>query len=315
MPSRPETPPTPHVRASVGDESLSGARPGASGADAPGSHASTASRGLLTALVLAGRRGAADPVAAAGGVSHKALVSLAGTPMLVRVVRSLRAARHVGRIVVSIDDSAALAGVEALSGADSRTEVEIHRSLSSPSASVLDYLERRGGAAPLLLTTADHALLTPEMIDHFCAAALDVRADVVVGVVEASLVRERFPGVRRTFIPLRGGAVKGANLFVFRTPAAARAVAFWRRTERVRKRPWRLISIFGVRALVQFALRRLDLEEALERASAAMGVRVESVRLPHAECAIDVDRPADLALAAQVLAARPPRTAPPTRGA
>ena len=60
--------------------------------------------GRVTALVLAGRRsGGADPMAAAAGVSHKALLPVAGVPMLLRVVSALRASPSVGRIVVCIE--------------------------------------------------------------------------------------------------------------------------------------------------------------------------------------------------------------------
>ena len=61
---------------------------------------------FFTTLVLAGRRGPTDPVAQAAGCSHKALVPIAGVPMLVRVLRELRAVPHVKQIAVSIDDPA-----------------------------------------------------------------------------------------------------------------------------------------------------------------------------------------------------------------
>ncbi|MFC7554928.1 hypothetical protein ACFQU7_25930 [Pseudoroseomonas wenyumeiae] len=45
----------------------------------------------VTALVLAGSRaGAADPMAMAAGVSHKALLPVGGVPMLARVLEALR---------------------------------------------------------------------------------------------------------------------------------------------------------------------------------------------------------------------------------
>ena len=63
----------------------------------------------LTGLVLAGRRGPADdPLMEVRAARHRALVEVEGVPMLVRVVRTLRAARSVGRIIVSIDDQAAV---------------------------------------------------------------------------------------------------------------------------------------------------------------------------------------------------------------
>ena len=66
----------------------------------------------------------------------------------------------------------------------------------------------------------------------------------------------------------------------------------------------------GPSTLLAFALRRLDLDAALERVSHAMQVRVEAVRLPFAEAAIDVDRPSDLALVTRILAGDQSRRSP-----
>ena len=64
--------------------------------------------------------------------------------------------------------------------------------------------------------------------------------------------------------------------------------------------------MFGPVSLVLFALRRLTLDAALERASRAIGCRVGAVSLPFAEAAIDVDRPSDLVLVERILAASDP---------
>jgi hypothetical protein len=72
----------------------------------------------FAALVLAGRRGAsdafADALAASDPSGHHALLDVAGVPMLLRVVRTLKASPSVGRITVSIDDPAVLDGVPEL---------------------------------------------------------------------------------------------------------------------------------------------------------------------------------------------------------
>src|SRR5690606_42127051 len=60
-----------------------------------------------TALVLAATRGGArDPLAQAGGVSHKAFIDLAGKPMLRRVVEAVAESGRIGRIIVSIESAA-----------------------------------------------------------------------------------------------------------------------------------------------------------------------------------------------------------------
>lgn len=223
--------------------------------------------------------------------------------MLLRVLRTLEATPGVGNLRVSIDDPAALGGVPELRGMLESGRLAPHTSLSSPSRSVLDALagfeERR-----VLVTTADHALLTPEIAEHFLTRAAALDADVCVGLVAKPVVQARFPTVPRTWVPFRDEHYSGANLYVFRTPRALRAVEFWVKAESFRKQPWRIASTFGPVPLLLFALRRLTLDAALTRISKVIGARVEAVRLPFADAAVDVDRPSDLELAERILAER-----------
>lgn len=247
--------------------------------------------------MLAGRRGGGDDPELSGS-AHRALFPVGGMPMLLRVVRALRASPAVGRILVSIDEPAVLAGEPELG------EIECLQSLDSPSRSVSDALAKLGPGEPLLVTTADHALLTPAMVEHFAGEARATDADLLVGAVAASLVRARYPEAIRTVLPLRGEGYTGANLFAFLTPRAREAATFWVRAERFRKRPWRLVSVFGPSALLLFGLRRLALDAALERVSEAVGCRVRVACLPFPEAAIDVDRASDAELAERILAKR-----------
>ena len=153
--------------------------------------------------------------------------------------------------------------------------------------------------------TGDHPLLTPAMVEHFCAAARASGADLAAGVTPATTIREAYPEASRTYLRFRDEPCSGANLYALLAPEARRAIAFWRRAELERKRPWRLVRAFGWRPLVAYLLGRLTLDDAMTRASAITGARVAAVRLPFAEAAIDVDKPADLALAEAILARRP----------
>ena len=118
-------------------------------------------RAGFASLVLAGSRDEADPLSQATGVRHRALLDVAGVPMLLRVVRTLAAMPDVGRIIVSIDDPSALNVQPELAARVEDGSLEVHQSLSSPSRSVLDVLENVATSERVLVTTADHALLTP----------------------------------------------------------------------------------------------------------------------------------------------------------
>ena len=115
--------------------------------------------------------------------------------MMVRVLDALRASPSVHSIAVSIDDPDALEGLERLG------EVILHRSLSSPSRSVRDFLESRSADEPILVVTADHALLTPAMVEHFIAEAQASDADVLVALVEEKRIKDAYPETTRTSVP------------------------------------------------------------------------------------------------------------------
>jgi GTP:adenosylcobinamide-phosphate guanylyltransferase len=244
----------------------------------------------LTAFVLAGERAEGDPMARAAGVALKAMLPVAGRPMLTRVTDALRETPMIARIVVSIPRPALAEelGIEAI-----MTE-------ASPSLSVVAAIDRLPG--PLLVTTADHALLTSEIVQRFVDLATTGNdADLVVGVVERATVERLVPGTRRTYWRFTDGAYSGANLFLLRTPRARAAVAFWRRVETQRKRPWQIARAFGPKLLLGYLFGRFSLEAAMAQASDRLGCRVRAVALPFAEAAIDVDKPADLALVESLL--------------
>jgi len=255
----------------------------------------------FTALVLAGSRGPDDPVARAAGVTHKAFAPVAGVPMLLRVVRTLRNSSSVGSLALCIDRTALEQLDPPVAAELLAADAQVIAPDGTPSASVRRAIETLSDALPLLVTTADNVLLSPQMIEHFCAAA-PLDADLAVAVATETTIRRAYPQSIRTYYRFGGEGISGCNLFLARTPAVMKVATFWSEIERHRKRPWRLVAAIGPLTLLRFILGMLDLEAALRRLSDIVGARVRAVEMPFAEAAIDVDKPADLTLAEQILA-------------
>jgi len=249
---------------------------------------------VFTALVLAASRGPEDPVAKSEGVSHKALVDIHGSTMLQRVINALAASEAVGRISVTIDDPSILSALDG-------PEVHATPLAETPGASVLAGAASLEDPYPLLVTTGDHALLTPEMVDRFCADTLATGADVAAGLASAEVILRDQPETQRTFLKFRDGRFSGCNLFAILNPRGLNAPEFWSQIEHNRKKPWRLVSSFGISALVLFALRRLTLDQAFTRAGQRFDAQAAPILLPWSNAAIDVDRPADLELVRKIL--------------
>lgn len=224
--------------------------------------------------------------------------------MVCRVLDALLASPSVDRVVVVLQNAGQLAESEALRERLRGGRVELAEGGVTPSLSVAAVLEGRSGGYPWLVTTADHPLLTPELIEHFCRASLERQADVLAGVTGSRVLLASYPQSRRTWLRFRDERYSGANLFCLRTPRAELAVCFWRRVEQERKRPWRMAKSFGIGTLLAYLSGRLTLDQAMGRISAVIGCECRAIALPFAEAAIDVDKPADLVLVEEILAAR-----------
>ena len=158
---------------------------------------------------------------------------------------------------------------------------------------------------PLLVTTADHVLLTPEIVAEFLSATGD--CDAAIGVGERSTLEGRYPSSRRTWLKFSDGQYSGANLFALRNLKVASGLVLWEGIEQDRKRVWRLFSRFGLRLLARALTRSITFSRAVQRAGAKISLRAKPVVLTAPEAAIDVDKLADFELAEAVLANREAR--------
>ncbi len=256
----------------------------------------------FTAVVLAGVRPGGDALANAHGVPRKALIRVGGVPMIVRVLEALRQSESVDRIAICGADRELL--VEGGIEADLLDGVTWLEAAAQPSASVVAALDRLGTDAPVLVTTGDHPLLTADIVDTFCAAAIAAGGDVAAAAVEAATVRVAYPDALRTFYPLRDGGYTGCNLFAFLGGGGRRVAEMWLQVERHRKKPWRVVALLGPLVLLRFALRRLTLDAAVDVLSRRLGARARVIRLGIADAGIDVDKPADVELVERILASR-----------
>jgi GTP:adenosylcobinamide-phosphate guanylyltransferase len=250
-----------------------------------------------TAIVLAGSRPGTDLFAAAHGTDLKALIPVGGVPMVARPVNALLQAPDIGRIRVLTQQPARIASALPK---DERLSVEVS---GATIAATLDaMLSDPATEFPLLVTTADHALLDPAMIADFCARAAG--ADVVIGLVERRALMARLPQTKRTWLAFRGGAYSGANLFAFGSANAAKAVALWRSVEQDRKKGWRMIAALGPALLMGAVLRLRTLDQTLASVGKRLGLSIRKVELSNPLAAVDVDKPADHELATAIIEGR-----------
>jgi len=251
---------------------------------------------------MAADRNQDDPVAQAAGVTCKALAPVGGTPMVLRVLHALEESMEVGSRLLCGPPAPLLEQAEELKSGIDAGDYGWMASRESPSASAAAAMEQIAESQPVLLTTADHALLNSRIIDHFCSQARTADFDLLVALAPHELVARAYPAVKRTRLRFRDGDYCSCNLFAFMTPRSRAITGFWRKVESQRKQPWRVIGILGWWPVLKYLLGRLSLQEALARISDQLGMKIGVVMLPFADAAVDVDTENDWRLVQQILA-------------
>jgi HAD superfamily phosphoserine phosphatase-like hydrolase len=280
------------------------ANPGSMGVSKPielgGATRVSRAPGRWSAVVLAGTRPEGDSLAADFGLATKALVPIAGEPMIRRVANTLLDCPSVGRVLVVAQEPELLA--PHLPSPEVEPRLGFAGGGASIAASLAGVLGTVSAPWPVLITTADHPLLTPEMIEFFLAGSRG--SDLSLGVVERDLLEAHYPQTRRTWLRFGGGAFTGANLFTAQSERALDALTLFAGAEADRKKRLRLLWHYGPSLAIGAATRTMTLEQGVARLGRRLGLDAAVVPLPFAEAGIDVDRAEDHRLVERIFARR-----------
>jgi GTP:adenosylcobinamide-phosphate guanylyltransferase len=230
-------------------------------------------------------------------LGHKALIPVAGEAMVLRPLRALLASPQVARIIVLTQNPEDLRPV-----LPTDPRISIRASQGTIAATLAELVGTNAVSFPVLVTTADHALLDPSMIAEFTAKTAG--ADLAIGVVERGTMSTRFPQAKRTWLNFRGGSYSGANLFAFGSWRVVPALDRWRSVEQERKKGWRVLAAVGPALFLGAVLRVRTLDESVAGVARKLGLSIRAVQMSNPIAAIDVDKLEDHALVEDILAGR-----------
>ena len=250
-----------------------------------------------TAVVLAGSRPGRDAFAEQFGTDLKPFIPIAGEPMVVRPVRALLETKGIGKILVVSQAPDRIAAV-----LPRKRAIKVEASERTIAETIEKLILSRAVTFPMIVTTADHALLDTQMIAEFIGAAEG--ADVAIGVVERASLIERLPQSKRTWLPFRGGAYSGANLFAFGSIKALAAIEQWRSVEQDRKKGWRVLAALGPMLVLGAVLRLRTIEQSVAAMAGKLGMSARVVVLSNPLACVDVDKPVDHTIVEAILAGK-----------
>lgn len=236
-------------------------------------------------IVLAGQApGTVDRLAERFAVSHRCLVPLAGKPLLAHVLQTAAEHPAITSLSVCVEREAFDPVWDMLTRLPGRGSVALVEASDDLFESIRAAAEGWDGA--LLVTTADHALLSTDAIDAMLAALEGAQAAFTLA--SRAAVEAIHPARRHRLIRLRDGAFVPCDLYGLSSPdhLSAASVFRGRRTDRLATRVLRATGLFGL------LLLWLGLETfpgAIARISRRLKLKVRAVVLEDGLQAFDVD--------------------------
>src|SRR5687768_178461 len=264
-----------------------------------------------------------DAIVTAGGIprpedplytySHgdsKALIDVAGKPMIQWVLDALGDAKKVDNVIII--------GLSPKSGVTCKKPIHYvsnqGRMLANIVAGVNKALEINKRNKYVLVVSSDIPTLKPEMVDWLVKTCMETKDDLYYGVCPRDVMEARFPDSKRTYTHLKDMDVCGADMNITHVRMATEHLDLWESLIGSRKSPLRQASLIGFGTLFALFTRRLTLEDAVRRVRERIGVNARAIVWSHAEPCMDVDKPSQLELLRPDLAkqltepARPKRT-------
>lgn len=253
----------------------------------------------MDAIVIAG--GIPQPQDPLYSYSHgdsKALIDIAGKPMVQWVLDALSDAKTVDNvIIIGLSPKNELACKKPVHYISNQG-----RMLANIVAGVNKGLELNKKTQYVLVVSSDIPAVKAEHVDWLVNTCMETKDDLYYGVCPRDVMETRFPNSKRTYTHLKGMDVCGADMNVTHVRMATEHLDMWETLIGSRKSPLKQAGIIGWGTLFALFMRRLTLEDAVKRACDRIGIKGRAIIWQHAEPCMDVDKPHQLELMREDLA-------------
>ncbi len=248
-----------------------------------------------------------EPLYSYSNGEAKALIDVAGKPMIQWVLDALGASKSVERIV--------LIGLSSKSRLTSRKPVTYlsnqGKLLENLKAGAAKVLELNPKAEYVLFVSSDIPGITSEMVDWLVKTCGETDDDIYYNVVRREDMERRFPGSKRTYTPLKDMEVCGGDMNVARAAIVSENSEFWTKVMDARKSPAAQAALLGPGILIRLLTRRLTADDVIQRVANKLDLKGRAIVCPYPEIGMDVDKPHQLEIMRTDLARRSRRAASP----
>ncbi len=244
-----------------------------------------------------------DAVLTAGGIPQpgeplyeytlgkpKALLDVAGKPMVQWVLDALTGSNKVERIVVvGLTEDSGIVSPKIAAYVPGQGGL-----VQNVLAGMKKVLETNPAAHHVLYVSSDIPAITPDMVDWVIDTASQSDEDAYYNLITREVMEARFPNSRRSFTKLKDVEVCGGDMNVLRALTVTGNDELWDRIVAARKNVFKQASLIGFDTLILLALRLITLEQGVERATRRLKITGRAVLCPYAEVGMDVDKPHQL---------------------
>ena len=239
-----------------------------------------------------------DPLYAYSNGDSKALIDVAGKPMVQWVLDALSDAKNVDNVIVI--------GLSAKSGVTCKKPMHFvsnqGRMLANIVAGVNKSLELNKKNKYVLVVSSDIPALKPEMVDWLVDTCMQTKDDLYYGVCPRDVMETRYPNSRRTYTKLKGIELCGSDINISHVRMATEHLDMWESLIGTRKSPLKQAGIIGLGTLFRVITRSITLDEVVEKVCKRIGIKGRAIVWEHAEPCMDVDKPHQLELMREDLA-------------
>ncbi len=243
---------------------------------------------MLPAIVTAGgipQEG--EPLFALSQGRHKALLPIAGKPMLQWVLEALEDAKEISDVIVvgaPVPENLMTSKVKA--NLPNQGEM-----LANILGGMNKLLELQPTAHHVVLVSSDIPAITGEMVDWLVQTTMQTDEDVYYTVIERRVMEAKYPLSRRSYTRLKNMEVCGGDMNVVRATLAADNQEMWRKIIAARKNVFKQAALIGIDTLLLLLLRQMTLEKAVRTVASRMKISGRAIVCPFAEIGMDVDKP------------------------
>ena len=220
----------------------------------------------------------------------KALVDVAGKPMIQWVLDAISGTESVERVVlISLSEEAGLKCSKPVTYLPDQGGL-----LENVRGGIVKAVEINPQATHILTVSSDIPMIKSEMIDWMVKENSKTDLDLYYTVIPRAVMEERFPESNRSYTLLKDVELCGGDLNMIRASTVYANVDLWDQLVAARKSVFRQAALLGYGNLLLLLSRQLTLAGAVERVTKKMDIPGQAVISPYAELGMDVDKPHQL---------------------